>query len=99
MRGAGKRQALAVHRQRACIRVLVIAVDDFQQRGFAGPVLTHEGQDLARTNIERDIGERLDIGEGLADIADLKGSDRSVADGLRRGVILALFQYPLFAGQ
>ena len=71
----GERQPLPIHRQRAGIR-LVIAVDDFEQRGFAGAVLAHKREDFAGSDVERDIVEGLNVGERLADIADFQRSGR-----------------------
>ena len=79
----GEAQRLAVDRQRAGIR-LVVAVDDLEQRGLAGPVLAHKGENLAGPDVERDVGEGLDVGERLADVANLEGAGAARRRLLRR---------------
>ena len=62
---------------------LVVAAEDLEQRRLAGAVLAEEGEHLAGPHVERDVVERLDVGEGLADVADLE--DAGAAGGLGCG--------------
>ena len=48
----------------------VDAGDDLDQRRLAGAVLAHQRVDLAGLEVERDVVERLDAGEGLARALD-----------------------------
>jgi hypothetical protein len=67
----GESQLLAVDGQRSRIG-LVVTVEDLEQRGLARAVLAQEGEHLAGPDVERDIVEGLDVGEGPADTADLE---------------------------
>jgi hypothetical protein len=51
----------------------VLAVDtgqDLHQRGLARAVLAHQGMDLAGAQVELHPVQRLDAGEGLAEVLD-----------------------------
>ena len=51
----------------------VVAGDDLDQRGLAGPVLPEEGQHRATDGVEVHAMEDLDAAEGLADALRLEG--------------------------
>src|SRR6516162_8930187 len=62
----------------------VDAGEDFHQRRFAGPVLAHQGMNLARLQFKAHAVQRPHAGEGLADILDRdqrRHSDGSVCSG------------------
>src|SRR5262249_15805724 len=67
--GAHPRARFALERDAAALR-LVEAVDDVEQRGFAGAVRTDDGADLALADVERHAGDRPDATEGERDVLD-----------------------------
>ena len=81
--GIGEAKGLPVDRQAARVG-LVVAVEDLQERGLAGAVLAQEGEHLAGPHVERDVIERLDVGKGLADTADLEDAGTGPRARLRR---------------
>ena len=68
-RGDAKRDLAAVEEHPARVGP-VDAGDDLDQRRLAGAVLAHQRVDLAGPEVERDVVERLDAGEGLARVLD-----------------------------
>ena len=46
------------------------AGDTFDERRFPGAVIAHQPDDLAPTQVEADVSERLDMAVTLADVFD-----------------------------
>ena len=81
----GEVEGLAVHRQRARVR-LVVAVEDLEQRRLAGAVLAQEREELAGPDVERDVGQGLHVGEGLGHATDSRARREGRLVGRRGGV-------------
>src|SRR6185437_8999923 len=65
----------------------VRAGDALDQRRLAGAVVADERHDLARTQLEVDVGERLDRAEGLRDPAELEKGGGGVAHDGGEGAV------------
>ena len=51
----------------------VVAVEDLDQRRFAGAIFAHQGQHLAWIQVQGDVVQHFDAKETLGDIAAFPG--------------------------
>ena len=63
------------------------AGEDADQRGLAGTVFAHQRVDLARTHVERGVGERADPGVGLGEVGDEQHQVATIDEGTGRQVM------------
>ena len=67
-----RRQRLAEHLDRSCVRYIV-AEQDADKRALAGPVLPEQRQHFARRQVERDVVVGDQRAEALGDAGELEG--------------------------